>query len=302
MNKILITGGSGRIGRRLADELVRNGLQPFLLSRVSAVPAPYAGSYVWDPSTGIFDSDSLSGTDAIFHLAGAGIADQPWSPGRKAEILQSRSQSALLLAKKLKETPNKVKTIIAASAVGYYGDTGEKIIAESDPAGSGFLAETCQAWEEALSHLALPGIRLVIFRIGFVIDRKGGALPEMMRPVKLFAGAPYGTGRQYISWIDIDDLTSLFFHSLYNETMNGVYNAVAPSPITNKEFVQSLGAALHRPVWPFNIPGAIFRMILGEQAQLVLQGQRVSAEKVLSSKFVFRFPKLSDSLLHQLRN
>lgn len=300
--RVLITGSSGFLGGLLAQALQKSGDTPLGLSRSGHTRPPFETGYRWDPSHGLLDPEALRNTEVIFHLAGAGIAEKRWTASRKQEILNSRVEPTRLLAEHLRKHPHRVQTIVAASATGYYGDTAESLCEENRPAGNGFLADTCAAWEKALHELALPGIRLVILRIGFVIDRTGGALPVMAKPVRFFLGAPYSNGRQYISWIDSEDLVRLFLFARNQPAMHGTFNAVAPQPVTNREFIRGLGKTLHRPVLPIGIPAFVFRLMLGEQADLVLHGQRVSCAKTLETGFQFLYPDLLSSLDHHEHN
>ncbi|MFM2206469.1 MAG: hypothetical protein RL213_444 [Bacteroidota bacterium] len=298
--RVLITGATGFLGRKIAARLAASGHTVYGLSRTPVSDPSFSASFLWDPDKEQFDSRCLADTDAIVHLAGAGIADKRWTAARKRELLLSRTTSTTFLARQLSRHTHHVKSVVAASASGYYGDSGASIVTEQHPPGSGFLAETCVAWEAANHQLAVPGRRLVLLRIGFVIDRSEGALPVMARPVRWMAGAPYGSGRQFLSWIDSHDLARLFEFALANDSLSGVYNAVSPEPVTNREFLTAIGRVLHRPVWPFAVPAFVFRTLLGEQSELVLGGQNVSAEKVLASGFSFEFPALDAALKHHL--
>jgi len=288
------------IARKVAELLKASAHLAFALSRRPVNDPLFAGYFQWDPEKKTFDAAAFSDMDAVIHLAGAGIADTKWTPARKKEIISSRTQSAAFLAEQLRIVPNNIRTIVAASATGFYGNPGQELMHETAAAGKGFLAEACTRWEESLHGLALPNIRLTILRIGFVIDRNGGALPVMARPVRLCVGAPYGSGKQYISWIDSNDLSRLFLHALTDASMKGTYNAVAPDPVTNVAFIKAIGKRLRRPAWPFGIPSAVFKVMLGEQSELVLGGQRVSADKVLAAGFKFEFKTLDDSLKNHL--
>lgn len=300
IKRVLITGASGMIAGKVAEQLQLSGIEVVGLSRSAKKDHRFAASYRWDPEKGYLDPMAFEGVDSIVHLAGAGIADEKWTEKRKREIIESRTKGTAFLAEQLSKIPHQITTIVAASATGFYGNASEQTANESTAAGHGFLAETCMAWENALLQLQNTSTRLVILRIGFVIDRNDGALPVMARPVRLFAGAPYGNGRQYISWIDSHDLARLFLFSITNKSMSGIYNAVAPQPASNRDFVKALGNVLHRPVWPINIPSFVFKTLLGEQSTLVLEGQRVSAEKTLAAGFHFDYPELNKSLQHHL--
>lgn len=296
MKKVIISGGSGLIGSKLTDLLKAQGHGVFLLSRD---PDKKNANYIyWDPVRSILEPGVFQYCDTLIHLAGAGIGDKRWTSIRKREIIESRVKSTELLFEKLKGEKHQVKTIIAASAIGYYGDSGNEWLGEEAPGDQSFLSSTCKEWEKANSRFEELGIRLVILRIGFVLSGRGGALPLMSLPVKLFAGTALGRGNQYISWIHIDDLCRIFLHAMNNESMKGIYNAVAPQPLTNHQFFKILAEKLKRPLWPFNIPSFLLRTILGEKADLVLHGQRVSGRKLSETGFECRYKDLKDALDH----
>lgn len=300
VRKVLITGATGMLARKLAAKLTADGVETVALSRSSTPIQGFNAVHTWNPDRGILDENALRNVDAIVHLAGAGIADKKWTDARKQEIINSRVKGTELLSLMLHGIPNRVQIVVSASATGYYGDCGASLKTEIDAAGEGFLAETCQKWENALEKLHAPARRTVILRIGFVIDRQDGALPVMARPVRLFAGAPYGSGKQYLSWIDSSDLIRLFIFAIGNEKLSGIYNAVAPTPVINSEFIKTIGRTLHRPVWPIGIPGTVFRILMGEQADLILQSQYASSGKISDTGFVFEYPDLKSSLKHHL--
>ena len=181
-----------------------------------------------------------------------------------------------------------------------FGDRGEQLVDEAAAPGRGFLSDSCVAWERALSRFSELGIRIVILRVGFVLSRQGGALPVMRKPVVWLLGTPLGSGKQYISWIDLDDLVGLFRFAMDHHQLRGTYNAVAPAPVTNRQLVFTIGKLLHRPVWPIPVPGFLLQLLLGEKAVLVTGGQRVSADKIQRAGYHFHFPALEASLRHQL--
>ena len=235
-------------------------------------------------------------TDTIIHLAGTGIADGRWTEKRKKEIIDSRVKSADLIFETLKANAHHVKTFISASAIGIYGDCKDEWIDETYPAAPDFLGETCKVWEAAANKFSTLGIRVVIFRIGIILAKDEGALPQMARPVKLFAGSPLGSGKQFMSWIHVTDLCRVFLKAVEEERMTGVYNAVAPNPVTHREFIKSLTKVLHRLFIPIPVPAFILRLILGEKAKIVLDGQRVSSKKIRDTGFRFQFEKAEDAL------
>jgi len=291
--KILITGGNGLIGRHLQQALKARNYEVATLSRN---PPANQNAVYWDIDKGEIDVRALDQTNTIIHLAGANIGGKRWTEKQKKEIIESRTKSAELIFLKLKSTPHQVKTFISASAVGIYGDRGSEWANENHSHGSNFLANTCEQWEAAAQKIEFLGIRVVILRFGIVLAANGGALPVMAKPVKLFVGATLASGQQYMSWIHLDDLCRLVIYAMEKETMRGVYNAVASNPVTNKEFTKQLGEVLHRPIWPFSVPSFLLKLILGEQATMIMEGQRVSNKKILAEGFQFKFQDLKTAL------
>ncbi len=294
MNKIIITGGSGLLGSHLLPFLETKNFVPAILSRKSNKDD--SNFYTWDPEAGKIDVSVLNGASAIIHLAGAGIADKAWTAKRKKEILDSRVKSAELLFETLKSNSHTIRTIVSASAVGIYGDGADEWKTEESAIDHGFLQDTCRAWEESVQRFKELGIRVVILRIGVVLAKDGGAYPQMSLPVKFLAGAALGSGEQYISWVHIDDLCRMISYALETEKTTGVYNAVSSQPVTNSEFYRVLADKLNRPLWPFNVPASLLNIILGKKAELVLDGQRVSNKKVLSTGFEFNFNNLPEAI------
>lgn len=290
---VLITGGTGLIGSVLKEYLKAANYEVILLSRHHKSE----DSYLWAVETNFIDKRAIERCDHLIHLAGAGIAEKPWTPSRKKEILDSRVQSTELLIKALKQQRKELKTVVAASAVGYYGvTTSEQVYVESDQASSGFLAETCEIWEQATKNFEELSERLVQFRIGVVLDKQGGALKKMAQPVNFFAGAALGTGKQYMPWIHVKDLCRMMVFALQHQTVSGVYNAVSSSHITNETFTKALGKVLHRPIVLPPIPGFVIKMLFGEMAEMILEGSRVSNEKIRASGFKFEFDDIDKAL------
>ena len=293
IESILITGGSGFLGSHIFQHFQSKG---FKVSTLSRKVNNSGSSYLWDIENKKMDPASLSDIGTIIHLAGAGIADKRWTNSYKKEIIDSRIKSTALLYDTLKSVPNSVHTVISASAIGYYGDTGDVWVEEDFHAQEDFLGKTCMEWEKASQRFKESGIRVVIFRIGLVLDKNRGVLPAISLPVKLFAGAPLGNGKQYMSWIHIEDLCRMFYFALGEKKMHGTYNAVAPKPVTNDSFIKLIGKIIHRPIWPFNVPSFILKLILGEKAVIVLNGQRVSSEKIRKAGFNFIHSDLEKTL------
>lgn len=292
MAKILITGGSGLVGNRLSQLLTARGDEVIHLSRKADPGATYR-TFSWDIPQQQLDTAAFEGIDHIVHLAGAGIADSRWTASRKQEILDSRVKGTRLLVDALEWLPKKPKTFIAASAVGYYGETNT-LCTESSPAGNDFLATTCVAWEqESLRAQSLT--RTCIVRLGIVLSTEGGALPKLMLPFRMYAGAVLGSGKQFMSWIHLDDLCNIFIHLIDQQETAGVYNGVAPIPETHYTFNKALAHVMKRPLWLW-VPGIFLRLVLGEMAITVLTGQQVSNEKLLQSGFQFKYGNIHKAL------
>jgi uncharacterized protein len=296
--KILITGASGLIGKRLTDLLLKKGYQVSHLSRSSK--SGRVPSFVWDVDKGEMDSKALEGVDAIIHLAGAGVADKRWSKSRKEEILMSRVKSTELLHNTLLATPNTVKAIVSASAIGYYGFQSDEELTEESKQGSDFLAKVTNQWEAEADKLTSLKIRVVKLRIGIVLSEKGGALVEMAKPIRWGVGSPLGTGDQYISWIHLDDLCEMFIHAIDTDQMNGAFNAVTGNWVTNKEMTKAIANTLKKPLWLPNVPAFILKIIVGEMAAIVLGGSKVSADKIKKTGFKFKYDKLEAALENSL--
>jgi uncharacterized protein (TIGR01777 family) len=293
--KILITGASGLIGSRLTDMLLQKGYQVSHLGRSKkSGPVP---SFVWDVDRGKIDSQALVGVDTIIHLAGAGVADKRWTVSRKKEILESRTKSSLLLYNTLANVNHTVKAVVSASAIGYYGfGFGEQIFTEESNPGTDYLAQVTKQWEESVDTISSLNLRLVKLRIGIVLSEKGGALVEMAKPIRLGAGAALGTGKQYLSWIHLDDLCAMFIKAVEDNTMQGAYNAVSGNWVTNLELTKQIAKVLKKPLLLPNVPGFIMKIIVGEMAMIVVNGSKVSADKVKKTGFVFRYTNLEEAL------
>jgi uncharacterized protein (TIGR01777 family) len=298
--KILITGASGLIGTRLTEMLLQKGYQVSHLGRSKksgSVP-----SFVWDVDKGIVDQQALEGVDTIIHLAGAGVADKRWTESRKKEILESRTKSSALLYKTLANAKHSVQSVISASAIGYYGfGFGEEVFTEDSQAGNDYLAQVTKQWEESLDKISSLSLRVVKLRIGIVLSDKGGALVEMAKPIRWGIGAPLGNGKQYLSWIHLDDLCAMFLKAMEDETMQGAYNAVSGEWITNKALTQLIAKVLKRPLLLPNVPGFIMRIIIGEMAVIVVNGSKISADKIKKTGFLFRYSNLEQALENSLK-
>lgn len=294
-DKILITGGSGLIGSRLSEMLIDQGYEVAHLSRKPGKFSHYK-TFRWDVHAKSIDDSAVTYADYIIHLAGAGLADEKWTNERKKEILSSRIDSANLLFESLKRNEHHVKGFISASGVGIYGDSGDQLVSEESVYGDDFLARVCKAWEAAAWQMKDLNIRTVILRMGIVLSDQGGALPQLARPVRLMAGAPLGSGKQYMSWVHIDDICRLYIRAIEDAQFDGVYNAVAPHPVTNKEFTTALAEVMHKPLVLPKVPSFAVNLMMGEMSEVVLTGQRVSANKVLQTGFTFEYNYLEEAL------
>lgn len=294
--KVLITGGTGTVGQRLMALLQAEGHSVCLLSRRPTAERRGVRTFHWDIERGFIDGEAFEGVDAIVHLAGAGVADSRWTEARKQEILNSRVHSTQLLASALQRSDHRVKAVVCASAVGYYGDTAGAIVSENTPAGQDFLAKVCQAWEDAEEAFARQGLRTVKLRIGVVLSQQGGALEKMAMPVRIGMGAPLGSGEQYLSWIHERDLVRIFLHALQAPHMQGVYNAVAPNPATNRQFNATLAEVLGRPNFLPAVPAFALKLMLGQMAEMLLGGCRASCDKLRRTGFTFDYPDLRPAL------
>ena len=298
---VLITGGTGTIGRRLTQLLQEQGYQVALLSRHSGpseTTNPAVKTYQWNVKRGHIDPQAIQTADHIVHLAGAGIADERWTDARKDEILTSRTESTELLAKALARNPHHLKSFVASSAIGYYGgDTGDRPLTETSSGGSDFLAQVTRAWERSEDSVAALGIRTVKLRTGVVLTMAGGALPKLAQPIRLGAGAPIGSGQQYISWIHLDDLCRIYIEAIKNESWQGVYNAVAPTPATNEELTRAIAGVLGRPMLLPNIPNFVIKLMFGELAITVTGGNYVLNKRISEeTDFQYQYGDLGKAL------
>lgn len=293
---VLITGGTGLVGQVLSQLLISEGYAVSFLSRKKTTIKDVK-VFEWDVQKQIIDSEAIKSADYIVHLAGAGVADRRWSESYKREILESRVLSTQLLYKAIQETPIKPKAFLAASAVGIYGfDSGTGWVDENSPQGNDFLADVTKKWEQETLKIQTIGIRTAIFRIGIVLSTQGGALPKIMQPIQFFAGAALGSGKQYMSWIHIEDLARMFQFAIENAHIKGIYNAVGNTPATNTEFTKAVAKTLGKPLILPNVPDFALKMMLGEMAVMVLGGNRVSNQKIVNSGFEYKFDTLEKAL------
>jgi uncharacterized protein (TIGR01777 family) len=286
-HKVLITGGTGFIGRNLAQYLTDNGHQVAILTRHKK-DIPFK-QYLWDVEKGNIDSEAIEFSSVIIHLAGENISARRWSKKQKRKIVNSRIESTKLLYKAISSAKDKPSIVISASAVGYYGTyTSDDIFTEQSPQGQDFLADTVGKWEnEALRFASDLGIRTVILRLGVVFSSQEGALKKMMLPLKFGFASPVGKGNQYVPWISLHELIRLFRFAIENPSLQGLYNAVSPLQITNKDLMRQLATCKKKIFIPMGLPAIIFKLLYGEMASVVLQGSRVSSEKIRKAGFKF---------------
>lgn len=297
MTTVLISGGTGLIGKRLSIKLREKGYHVRVLSRRSGE----ADTVKWDIESCYIDPIALQGIDAIIHLAGEGIADKAWTDHRKAEIINSRVNSTMLLYKALQNTPHQVKQFISASATGFYSDRADELMYEDSSPANDFLGKTCVAWEESIDKISSLGIRTVKLRTGIVLSKNGGALKKMITPFKLGFGSALGNGKQWMSWIHEDDLCDMYIFAIENQVLQGAYNAVSPGAVTNTEFSRTLAKVLNMPYWAPNVPAFILKLIFGEMSAVVLGSTKASADKILSTGYKFKYPNLKDCLIALLK-
>ena len=294
--KVLISGATGMIGSALSQELADGGHRVNRLTR-----SPGSSDDVgWDPSAGEVSTSRLEGVDAVVHLAGESIAEGRWTSARKRRILESRRQGTRLLAETIANLSEPPGVMVSASAVGYYGDRGNELLREQSGPGNNFLAEVCQVWEGAADPARRAGIRVVHTRFGIVLSPKGGALGTTLPIFKLGGGGRIGNGRQYWSWVALDDVVGSIIHALTSDALEGPANVGSPNPLTNAEYTKVLGKVLNRPTF-FAVPAPAIRVVIGGMADaLLLASQRMEPAKLEETGYEFRYPELEGALRHLL--
>jgi uncharacterized protein (TIGR01777 family) len=294
--EVLVTGASGFIGSALRPALVAAGHRPIAAVRGRSVPAGVDG-ISWDPEAATIDVPAVEGIGGVVHLAGAGIGDRRWTRSRKRLILESRTKPTSLLASTLAALDRKPSVLVSASAVGYYGDRDEEVLTERSGTGRDFAAQVCQAWEAAAVPAAEAGIRLVTVRTGIVLGPNGGMLSRVLVPFRLGLGGRLGSGRQYLSWVSLDDAVAAILRALDHASLTGPVNVTAPSPVTNAEFTRTLGRVLRRPT-RLPTPLLPLRLVYGRELVegLLLGGQRVLPAALTADGFEFSHPNLDDAV------
>jgi uncharacterized protein (TIGR01777 family) len=297
--KILIAGGSGLVGRHLASLLSASGHQVRILTRSES--DHNSGFYHWDPAGRIIDSDAFEGVTTVINLAGAGIADRLWTPWRKRQIINSRLSSTRFLVELLNKADHQVECFISASAIGIYGDTGDKVVHEEDTTSSGFLADTCVRWEAEALRITSPEVRTVILRISNVLAKEGGVLPSLLLPFRFRLAMVFGSGKQYFSWIHIDDLCCMVSHAMNNKPVNGIYNATAPGPLQFSNLITLIKQIRRGWYLRLRLPAGLLTMAMGGMSTLLTNGTRVSPERILDTGFRFRYNEAGAAIRELIR-
>jgi uncharacterized protein len=296
--KILVTGSTGLVGSMLVPSLKAQGHQVVRLVR--STPQDGATEIYWNPEQGTLDAKELEGLDGVVHLAGENLAEGRWTEEKKRRIRESRTKGTQLLSETLVRLTEKPGVLVSASAVGFYGSRGDELLTEQSAAGDDFLADVCREWELATHAAANSGVRVVHLRFGVILSGEGGALKKMLLPFRMGVGGKLGNGKQYLSWIAIDDAVGAIEHALTHDTVRGAVNAVAPEPATNYEFTKTLGSVLSRPTI-FPVPAFAARLAFGEMADAtLLASQRVEPVRLKETGYSFKYPQLEGALRHVL--
>jgi uncharacterized protein len=295
--KIMIAGGSGSIGRSLTKELISHGHTVIILTRYPSNENTNGIIFVkWDGHASGDWCRSLENCDAVVNLSGASIAGGRWTKKRKTELIASRVTTTRALVQAISQTTSHLPVFINASAVGYYGDTGDNIVNENFPNGKGFLAELCNLWEKEALKVKEYGVRVALLRTGVVLDKNSGALKKMTLPFKLFIGGRLGSGSQWIPWIHIEDVVNAIVFIIETRSRQGPIDLTSPQPVTMDVFAKKLGSVLHRPSW-FPVPTFILKILLGEMSSVLLEGQRALPEKLIAAGFKFKYPCIDEALI-----
>ncbi|MCP4438308.1 MAG: TIGR01777 family protein [Aureispira sp.] len=301
MPTVLITGGTGLIGNRLSSLLVKKGYEVRWLSRQENLQAQYP-TFGWNIQKDYINSEAFRRIDHIIHLAGANIVDKRWTTQRKKVIIDSRVQSTKLLAKYIASENVQLQSFVGGAAIGYYGNTGEDTNTVGSPLGQDFMAEICNLWEKSYSSIKQLGIRTPIIRIGLVLSTQGGALSKMLPSYKVRIGSYFGNGAQYYSWIHLDDVCNILIHAMETEAMTGIYNGVAPNPVSNKTLAQQIAKALNKKSLIMPVPALVMKTAMGEMAMAVLNSTKVQPKNLLDNGFQFEHPDLLEALNHLVVN
>lgn len=300
MNKrIVVTGATGLIGKKLVNALIDRGDELLIFSRDAEKAKsifPKAKEYVkWDYRKPDLWKSKLDNSNSAIHLAGINLFSKRWNESFKREVIESREVSTRNLVEAIKSCTNKPEVFISASGIGYYGDCGETILDEKSPKGNDFLTDVCEVWESEAAKVEEAGVRNVRIRTGLVLSTEDGALKQMLPPFKFFIGGPLGNGKQWASWLHIDDIVGIYLHAIENNKLRGAVNAASPNPVRMKEFAKTLGKVLNRPSL-FPVPKFLLKLVVGEAAEVVTASQRIDVKKLLNSGYQFKFTELSKAL------
>jgi uncharacterized protein (TIGR01777 family) len=287
-----LTGATGSVGRAIVAELLKQKQTVRILSTRENLNWPETSTYLWNPDKGIIDPAALEGCDHLIHLAGATVSKR-WTPAYKQAIMDSRVRSTQLLLDTLSKVKSGPSTVVSASAIGYYGSDFERVMIETDPPADDFLAAVTRTWEAYTQKFQTVAATSIQLRIGIVLDRGASVLGQLEPLAKWGLASPLGNGKQWTSWIHVEDLARMFIHASTGNLASGAYNAVAPAPLTNKDFTKALCNAMHRPMILPAAPAFALKAVLGEMATLALMSQRVSCEKIVDTGFEFNFPTLN---------
>jgi uncharacterized protein (TIGR01777 family) len=302
--KIVITGATGLIGKKLVNVLLNRGDEVIIFSRNAKNAKsifPKAKKCIeWDYRKPELWKSKLENSDAVIHLAGINLFSKRWNDSFKKAVLESREVSTKNLVEAIQSCTNKPEVFISASGIGYYGDCGDNFLSEDFPSGNDFLSDVCKVWESEARKIEQLGVRSVQIRTGLVLSTEDGALKQMLPPFKLFVGGPLGNGKQWASWLHIDDIVGIYIHTIDNEKLNGAINAASPNPIRMKEFAATLGKVLNRPSL-FPVPNFMLKLVVGEAAEVVTASQRVDVKELIVSGYKFKFENLTDTLRNLLK-
>jgi uncharacterized protein (TIGR01777 family) len=294
---ILISGGTGLVGKALTKRLLSEGHEVRVLSR-NPQSSSQLKSFYWNVEKNEIDEKAFDGVEHIVHLAGSGIADKRWTDARKQDIIDSRVKSMNLITNVVKKKNIQLKSFVGASAIGVYGmTTTEKIFNETDTGKDDFLTQSCTQWENSYQQIQLVSNKNCIIRIGVVLSKDGGALKRLLPLFQFGLGSAVGSGKQYMPWIHIDDLVSVFYEALFNSNYSGIYNAVSPEETTNQSFSKQLAKSLSKPFFLPNVPAFALKLLFGEMANVLLEGSRVSNQKIINNGFHFQYTTLSEALM-----
>ncbi len=301
--KVLVTGASGLVGGVLVEKLIlKEGLEIHLLTRdkkklVNKYPSSVK-VFNWNIHEGYLEKGALDGVDCVFHLAGENVADGRWSKSRKKKILESRILGTQFLLDEISKCQSKPRSFISSSAIGIYGDAGDRELKEEDVSHeNSFLVDVVKKWESKVLNSPIDGMRKVCLRTGIVLSSKGGAMKKMLPPFKMGIGGNLGDGKQFMSWIHVDDLVNIFIFALEHENVDGAINAVAPNPVTNAEFTKTLGRVLNRPTI-IPIPKLAIQTLFGEMGSILLDSQKVSSQKIENLGYSFKYSQLEKALMN----